>query len=267
MPSKTEKHAAPAGSKEKSSVPAVEKALDVLEALAGSPLGLTMNEIVETLGRTMGEIYRVVIYLAERDYIEQDPDSGRYSLSMRLFELSHRHEPTERLVRNAIPLLERIAFQTEQSCHLGIVNRSNVLVLASVRSPRPASYGVRTGGMFPAVKTSTGNVILAFSGKETQRRYISRLAVDEKAGLRERFDVICRKGYEDWPSEMVHGVRNLCVPVFDKRGIVAALTIGFIDQSTPPMTAEESLEMLCAVGEELTHSLGGVPLSVTDVAG
>ncbi|MEV8467520.1 IclR family transcriptional regulator [Fluviibacterium sp. DFM31] len=261
MPSKIAKSAATPDTKEKSAVPAVEKALDVLEVLADSAQGMTMNEIVETLGRTMGELYRVVVYLADRGYVEQNPDTGRYALTMRLFELSHRHEPTERLVRNAIPLLERIADRTEQSCHLGIVNRSNVLVLASVRSPRPASYSVRTGAIFPAIKTSTGNVILAFSGKDTQRRYIGRLSPEDRAGLKERFDVIFRKGYEDWPSEIVEGVQNLCVPVFDKLGVVAALTIGFIDQSNPPMTPEEALTELRVAGDELTQSLGGVPLS------
>ncbi len=266
MPSKPTKPATPPSSKEKSSVPAVEKALDVLEVLADAPAGMTMNEIVDALGRTMGELYRVVVYLAERDYLEQDPDTGRYALSMRLFELSHRHEPTDRLVRNAVPLLERIAFATEQSCHLGVVNRANVLILASVRSPRPASYSVRTGAMFPAIHTSTGNVILAYSGSETQTRYITRLTTDQKAGLRERFGVIRKKGFEDWPSEIVQGIRNLCVPVFDMRGIVAAITIGFIDQANPPMTAEGSLDYLRTVGDELTRSLGGVPLSAADAA-
>jgi DNA-binding IclR family transcriptional regulator len=253
MPSNTQKPTP----KERSSVPAVEKALDVLEVLAESPVGMTMNEIVESLGRTMGELYRVVVYLAERGYIEQDPDTGRYALTMQLFELSHKHEPTERLVRNALPLLERIAAQAEQSCHLGIVNRANVLILASVRSSRPASYSVRTGALFPAVKTSTGNVVLAFANKDTQRRYIGRLTPEERAGLRERFEDIRRSGYECRPSEIVEGVRNICVPVFDRRGIVAALTMGFIQQTNPPMSADEALTALREIGDELTRSLGG----------
>lgn len=262
MPAKATK----AATKEKSSVPAVEKALDVLEVLADSPQGMTMNEIVEALDRTMGELYRVVVYLAERGYLEQQADTGRYALSMRLFELSHRHEPTERLIRNALPLLERLSFRTEQSCHLGVVNRANVLILASVRSPRPASYSVRTGAMFPAVKTSTGNVILAFSGKDTQQRYIARLTADERTGLRERFEMIQRNGFEDQPSEIVTGVRNLCVPVFDKRGIVAAITIGFIDQANNPMGAEDALSELREIGVELTRSLGGVSLDAAPAA-
>ncbi|WP_421724971.1 helix-turn-helix domain-containing protein [Bauldia sp.] len=93
--------AADAARKGKSAVPAVEKALDVLEVLADAPDGLTMNEIVERLGRTMGEIYRVVVYLAERGYLSQDPGTSRYALTLKLFELSHHHDPTEALDTDA----------------------------------------------------------------------------------------------------------------------------------------------------------------------
>lgn len=99
-------HATDAPTAKKSSVPAVEKALDVLELLAEQSDGMTMNDIVDSLGRTMGELYRVVVYLHERDYLSQDPGTGRYALTLRLFELSHRHDPTERLVRETLPILE-----------------------------------------------------------------------------------------------------------------------------------------------------------------
>ena len=149
--------------KQKSPVPSVQKAFDVLELLAGSEEGLTMNEITETLDRTMGELYRIVVYLTERRYLVQNSDSGRYSLTLKLFELSHRHDPTERLITRAQPILEKIAARTEQSCHIGVLNRNNVLVLSSVQSPRPAGYSVRTGALFPVDRTSSGHVILAFS--------------------------------------------------------------------------------------------------------
>ncbi len=61
----------------KSEVPSVEKALDVLELLAEEPLGLTMNEIVLALDRTMGELYRILVYLSRRGYLVQDVASDR----------------------------------------------------------------------------------------------------------------------------------------------------------------------------------------------
>ncbi|WP_298259309.1 IclR family transcriptional regulator [uncultured Litoreibacter sp.] len=242
--------------KGKSSVPAVEKALDVLELLASAPDGLTMNEIVDALGRTMGEIYRVVVYLADRDYLSQNHQTGRYALTLRLFELSHRHDPTARLIHAALPILERVAAATNQSCHLGVLNRANVLVLASVHSPLPAGYSVRTGALFPVEQTSSGHVLLAFSSNGAQDRYLARLPASNRAVVQDRLTRIRETGYEDTSSKMIHGVRNLCVPVFDTRGVTAAITSGYIAQVGDAATAEQTLSKLRVSAVELSKSLG-----------
>lgn len=240
----------------KSAVPAVEKALDVIELLAGTSNGLTMNEIVDALQRTMGEVYRVVIYLAERGYLVQDANTARYSLTLQLFELAHRHNPTERLIQAALPMLGKIAGRSNQSCHLGVLNRTHVLVLASTPSPMPAGYSVRTGAMFPVVQTSSGHVILAFSTEADQELYLARLPEKERKPVVERFARIRLAGFEDTPSTMIQGVRNLCVPVFDTRGIVAAITSGFIGQTDAKVTAEETLHTLRETAIELSQTLG-----------
>ncbi|MFY0647620.1 IclR family transcriptional regulator [Sulfitobacter geojensis] len=245
-----------AGKKAKSAVPAVEKALDVLELLATAPGGMTMNEIVDALDRTMGEVYRVVIYLADRDYLVQSPDTGRYALTLRLFELSHRHDPTERLIHASLPLLERIAANTKQSCHLGVLNRSNVLVLASVHSPLPAGYAVRTGALFPVEMTSSGHVILAYSTVEVQDRYIARQPETQRSEILERLTRIRETGYENTPSTMIKGVQNLCVPVFDARGVTAAITSGFIGQTEIAASADDTLHTLRRTALELSQTLG-----------
>ena len=240
----------------KASVPAVEKALDVLELLAETPGGLTMNEIVDALGRTMGEIYRVVVYLAERDYLRQNPDTNRYGLTLKLFELSHRHEPTERLIRAGLPVLEGIAARTNQSCHLGVLNRDNVLVLASVQSPLPAGYSVRTGALFRAENTSSGHVILAHSRREEQERHIDRCSPSERNHIQTRLARIREDGFEDTASTMIVGVRNLCVPVFDARGVTAAITSGFIEQLGDSASPEVTLSIMRRAAAELSRSLG-----------
>lgn len=242
--------------KQKSAVPSVQKAFDVLELLAGVEEGLTMNEIAEQLGRSMGELYRIVVYLTERRYLVQNTDSGRYALTLKLFELSHRHDPTERLITRAQPILEKIAARTEQSCHLGVLNRNNVLVLTSVQSPRPAGYAVRTGAVFPIERTSSGHVILAFSREEEQRRYLGRRPKDQRKVVAERLAQIRSRGFEDTPSTLIEGVRNLCAPVFDSRGIAAAITSGFIQQADDTKSAEEVLALLRTSALELSEALG-----------
>lgn len=241
----------------KSAAPAVEKALDVLELLADAPDGLTMREIAQTLNRAMGELYRIVVYLCERGYLAQNPQTNRYTLTLRLFEIAHRYEPTQRLIRQALPALERIAAATEQSCHIGVLSRANVLVLASAPSPRPAGYSVRAGAFFSVDQTSSGHVILAYSDAAKQQEHISRVSgAAAKKLVRARFRRIRRDGFEDAASTMVAGVRNLCAPVFDSRGIVAAVTCGFIGQTDEKASPAEALRIVRAATSDLSHALG-----------
>lgn len=238
-------------------MPSVGKALEVLEYLSLLKDGATMNELVAGLGRSMGELYRVVVYLTESDYLQFDKATSRYSLTLRLFELSHRHDPTEQLIRNAVPLMERFAAVTDQSCHLGVLNRSNVLILASIASPRPAGYSVRTGAIFSVETTSTGNVIVAVSSDDIQKRFLKRMPTDKRAASRERLNKIAEMGFEDRESVIVAGVRNLSIPIFDVRGVVAALTCGYIEQVPRTTTPDEALAELLEIASELSRSLGG----------
>lgn len=247
---------AAAEKRNKSAVPSVEKALDVIELLADAPEGLTMNEIVERLGRTMGEIYRVVVYLAERGYLEQSGATSRYSLTLRLFEISHRYDPTERLLSKAMPLLEQFRFRTDQSCHLGVLSERRVLILASVPSPRPAGYSVRTGAIFDLQQTSTGNVILAFSADSVRAEFIEGLPEGARGPAMARLKEIVEQGYEDRNSTLVDGVRNLSAPVFDSRGVVAAITSGYIGQNPQKVSTEEALGLLRGAAAMLSHALG-----------
>ena len=75
----------------KYATPALDKGLEILELLARSSRGLTLNEMSKAMGRTVSEIFRMVFTLEQRGYIASD-DTDRYSLSLKMFELSHwRH--------------------------------------------------------------------------------------------------------------------------------------------------------------------------------
>lgn len=247
------------GTKPKSDVPSVEKALDVLELLSRSPKGLTMNEIVVALGRTMGEVYRIVVYLAKRGYVVQSPDTDRWDLTLKLFELSHDHNPTNHLLKHAVPILERTSFRTEQSCHMAVLSDASVLVIASVPSPRPAGYAVRTGAVFPIMNTSSGVVLLAYLAANRQSRLLAGFRPDDRASLQQRIGTIAGCGFERRQSAMVHGVENLSAPVFDRDGVVATLTVGYLDQIDQRAGPDEALQEVIAAANDLTNALGGRP--------
>lgn len=237
--------------------PAAEKALDILEALAAEREGATSAEVCRLLNRSMGEVYRVLLVLERRQYIVKAPDTERYHLTLRLFDLAHRHPRTAQLIRLAGPTMERLAASTQQSCHLAVADSASLVVLATADSPTPMGYGVKVGATFPLLETSSGVAIVAFSRAYTSRSEIADNEGNSTVDYADRLARVRKLGYEVWDSQVVHGVTNITVPVFDHSGhACAALTIPYLEQTRLTTTRKQALDQLIDAAGALSHELG-----------
>src|ERR1700746_2608651 len=196
--------------------PALDKGLDILELFASEPAGLTTSEAARRLGRTVGEIFRMLVCLKERGYISQAAPDERFELTLRLFELAHRHQPLHRLTAEARPLMEKAAQETGQSCHLAILGNGEVIVVAQVDAPRTAGFAVKLGARIDLLNTASGHLILPFQQSairdlelaEWKRRTGQRLPRD----LDRHLARISRLGYEEMPRYKVRAVTNIAIP-------------------------------------------------------
>jgi DNA-binding IclR family transcriptional regulator len=238
-------------------VPALDKAVEVLDLLASSSDGLTMAEIVSRSGRSMGELYRLVVALERHNLIGRDEERDRYTLSLRLFEMAHRHPPTERLIKQAQPVLDELSQAIEQSCHLAVLNQLRVLVVAAAQSPLPMQYSVRIGSQFPALEASSGVVLLAFAPRAMVDGALAELSETAQRAMLRRMESVRQTGCERIGSSVVSGIVNLSAPVFDHRDCaVAALTVPYLGQRYARTSVEAAEEMLLARAKRLSSTLG-----------
>lgn len=146
------------------SVPALDKALDIIELLADEPGSLTQTEIAEATGRSVGQLFRVLVTLERRGYLVRERTGG-YLLGAQLFDLSHRHEPMRGLTAAALPIMHELADAVRQSCNLAVLEGGRVRVIAQVESPADFGYRVRVGALFDAATTATGTVLQGGAGE------------------------------------------------------------------------------------------------------
>ncbi len=66
----------------------VIKALDVLDTLADAPGGFTLSELARRQGVPVATLFRILATLGERGYVEKDGETGRYRLTLRMWEVS-----------------------------------------------------------------------------------------------------------------------------------------------------------------------------------
>lgn len=225
----------------KYSVPAVEKALDVIEYLSDQAVPMPQAQIARALGRNAGEIFRMLTCLESRGYLLRDPGSGGYALTLKLFELSRIHSPYEVLLRAALPHMRVLAETVRQSCHLSVLHHDQVLVLAQEESPRPFRLSVEVGSQHSPLRTTSGRVLLAALDAAERDAVLEghpgwrKTKRDAKIALLARLQAIHDRGFERQDGERFVGGLDLGVLVGSPGSAVkAALTVAALKEHDGP---------------------------------
>jgi DNA-binding IclR family transcriptional regulator len=238
----------------KYSTPALEKGLDILELLSEVTSGLTQKEIANALEKKPSEIFRMIVCLEERSYIKMISGSERYQLTLKMFDLANRQSPVKKLVESALPIMNQLASDTNQSCHVAAYNSDQIIVVAQVDSPHVFNFSVRIGTKIDALNGSSGTMLLAFSDQEKRKLVLKTVDAEQTALLNKvAVEGICLN-----PSTIVKGVTNLSCPIFDNYGdIIAALTIPYIDKSDDNIVdLNEAIRQLKRSAQAVSKQMG-----------
>jgi DNA-binding IclR family transcriptional regulator len=239
--------------------PALEKGLDILELLATSSAPMTLTQIVNQLGRSHGELFRMVQVLEFRGYIEQDASADGYLLTDRLFSLGMQRPKTHSLVEVALPVMRQLAKELDQSCHLALHTLGDMVVVARMESSEQLGFSVRVGYRRPLVKSASGAVLYAFQPEDIRRRWEKMLSPapgeQELAAWRAHADEIRQREVELTPSHFVAGVTDISAPVMRGGIAAAALTVPFLEKLGPQVSKEEAAERVRAAALSIADQL------------
>lgn len=239
--------------------PALEKGLDVLELLARSREPMTTSRIAGELGRSVSELFRMVLALEHRGYIVP-AESGveGYTLSNKLFALGIARTPTRALLELALPAMEALTREIHQSCHIALASGDQIVVVGRVENPGNLGFAVRVGYRRPLARSASGLVLYAFQDEATRtvmRTQLGELETSEREAFFERVKQARARGHVRQPSGFSDGVTDLSAPLIGHRGVVAALTVPFVRYRPEPCTQEETLDRLCATAASLSETL------------
>ena len=245
--------------------PALDKGLDVIELLARQPGGLTKSQIARELNRTISEIFRMLVCLERRGYIAI-LDNERYFLTLKMFQLVQEHPPTERLIVDSLPLMQKVTHDCLQSCHLGILQDAKIVILAQINAPTSVGFYVKLGSSVDLMEAASGYVILAHHTPEQRERFVAewskRTGIRPPRDLNTHLDRIRKAGYEQRASYQVKGILNISFPIFDSRkSPLAALTVPYIQNSTNTVSIDRVRESLRAATAKITLAVGGNPIA------
>lgn len=213
------------------SVPALEKGLDILEALSASAVPLTLSNLSRELDRSNTEIFRMLNLLEARRYIIRD-EAGGYRLSLKLFQIANSQCSVRQLIDAALPAMRELSAKSLESCHLSVLEGAEMVVLARTESPTPVRLTIEVGGRFLALNTVSGRMLLAGYSVEARKRILEGSASyramkpPAQRALQRGMEKVARDGFSTAVSETVAGVVDAAVAIGSPgSGVHAALAL------------------------------------------
>lgn len=151
------------------------KGLTLLELLARSEKPCGVTELAQEMQLTKSNVHRLLQGLVHQGFARNIDGSGRYELTMKLWELGSHVFGRLDVRQIAIPYMEELAAETSETVHLSALEGEDVLYLAKIDSPQPVRAYTTVGGRAPAYCVATGKAQLAWADVATLERVRSKL--------------------------------------------------------------------------------------------
>jgi DNA-binding IclR family transcriptional regulator len=208
--------------------------VQILECFTSQKPELTFTELVACLDLHKSTLYRLLEAMRSHGLVEQDRETGKYQLGVRLFEFGMLAVDRLEISTSAKPALEKLVEQTGETAHLCIFENPDVVYVAKVESKQTLRMPSHVGRRNPAYCTGVGKAILAeLSADEletylshNQLRSLTKKTIVTPAELKKQLNEIRLRGYSLDDEEISEGLRCVGAAVRDYTGkAIAAVSI------------------------------------------
>ena len=245
----------------KYSVPALDKALDVLELLAETPSSMSQADISRALAKTPSEIFRTLSALEGRGYIRRT-NAGQFRMTLKMFELSRQHSPFEELLRIAAPVMRNLSEEVGETCHLTTLRDGEIVVLAQHESPKPLRLSIEVGSRHSLLATTSGRIILASMNEEERIGFLRdytkffEMPEDARNTFAARVRTVQERGYEISDGERFVGGLDVGVLIGTPGSTVKAALIVATLRSPDGPDPDRILKAVTRAGQKITRTVG-----------
>ena len=204
----------------------VAKGFTILELLARSGGPMRLAAIAEQLDLQKSNVHRLVTTLSELGYVRKDSDTGRYGLTLRLWELGTAVRELHPARRAAAPYMQELHKATSETVNLSVLDGDDVLYIDKIMAPRELRFTSRAGSRAPAALVVPGRALLAH--EPAARDIVERVAQAAKGRNIDvetyigQLEEVRRKGYVAADSIMTPGVLSVAAPILGRDGRSAA---------------------------------------------
>ncbi|MBK5246731.1 MAG: IclR family transcriptional regulator [Peptostreptococcaceae bacterium] len=221
--------------KNANNVKSIIKAFAIIEALDESG-PLSIGELSKTLIMDKATVHRLINTIKDIGHVTQNPETKKYSNSIKLFEIGQNVIAKTGLFEAARPYIELLSSATGESINLGIVRDNKIVYVDKKEGKSPIKVSIKIGTSIPMYCTGMGKAVLSHMNETERESVINRIVYErytrktspDKETLLRRLDKCRRLGYSIDNEEYVDGLISFGAPIFNYKGEpIAAISISF----------------------------------------
>ncbi len=244
----------------------LERALQILNAFTGEKQELTLVQLSEVLSLPRATVLRLCSTLVKYGFLRQEPDSKRYSLGLRLFELGSIVFNSFSLRRIASHHLSDLQQKTSKTVFLGVLENDELLYVDKREDSRnPISFTSEIGKRRPPYWGMLGPLLMAYLSdsdidgilerhplKATAKKSITR-----KEDLMKWLNQIREQGFAIDLETAMDGIAGVAAPVRDATGrVIASIGVAFIASSVDSKSLKKIVKEAGTTALSISKELG-----------
>ena len=212
----------------------VDKTFALLEYFTPQKPEWGVTELATAVGSNKSTVYRFLADLCKLDILCKNPQSDKYQLGLKLFELGSRVSLKSAFVEKTHPELQSVAKDITETVHISVLKNQQVFYVDKVESPQGLKISSQIGSYNPAYATALGKILLAYLPESQQRittqtilaegkvKSYTKNTITKSRKLQAELAKIKAQGFAIDREEYELGLICVAVPILNQDGMVIA---------------------------------------------
>lgn len=253
-----------AGNPSQSTIQSLDRALDVLDALA-SGKGMTLTDVAKHLGQSPATMYRVLTTLEARGMVETDRQTQAWHIGAAAFRLGSAFLRRSSVVERSQPVMRRLMEATGETSNLGIEKGGDVMFVSQIETQESIRAFFPPGTLSPMHASGIGKALLSCYDEDRivdflrrrLERFTDKTIVTPEA-LIEEMRRIRDRGYAFDDEEKATGMRCVAAPIVDAYGkAVAGISVSGPTHRMRSDQIDRIGQLVRDAAAEVSRSIGG----------
>ena len=217
-------------------IPIINRMSSILNKVLASSCGVGTTDLLRSEDIPKTTLYRLLKSMVDNGFLTYSPETAMYTIGPKFTSTYVAlDERISRLRDTAMPHLQQLANQMQETVKLTVLSGMQSYTVASVEGSRPLRISIDTGAVFPLHAGAAGKVLMSNLTHSAIVQYYTLYGIRytdttimSVEAMEEELEQIRTRGYATDNGEYMSEIKAVAAPVFDAgKQIIAAVSVTY----------------------------------------